>query len=55
MNQPLYEKLLKDIKSQIIAGMYKEGDVLPSENDLAKIHQVTRANQRDISIYDGAG
>ena len=46
MNQPLYQKLFKDIKSQIIAGIYKEGDVLPSENDLAKVHQVTRATVR---------
>jgi DNA-binding GntR family transcriptional regulator len=42
----LYRKLQQNIKSQIIAGIYREGDVLPSENELIQIHGVTRSTVR---------
>ena len=46
MNEPLYRKLIKDIKNQIIAGIYKEGDILPSEHEFMEIHGVTRSTVR---------
>ena len=46
MTVSLYKKLSEDIKSQIIAGIYKEGDVLPSENDLMKISNTARSTVR---------
>jgi DNA-binding GntR family transcriptional regulator len=42
----LYRKLQQNIKSQILAGVYKEGDLLPSENELQKLHVVTRSTVR---------
>lgn len=35
-NQPIYEQIFDQIKSQIIAGTLKEGDMLPSIRALAK-------------------
>jgi DNA-binding GntR family transcriptional regulator len=42
----LYRKLQQDIKSLILAGIYREGDILPSENELQKLHAVTRSTVR---------
>jgi len=42
----LYRKLQQNIKSQIIAGIYKEGDLLPSESELQQLHAVTRSTVR---------
>ena len=42
----LYRKLQQDIKSRILAGIYKEGDLLPSENELQQLHSVTRSTVR---------
>jgi GntR family transcriptional regulator/GntR family frlABCD operon transcriptional regulator len=42
----LYRILQNNLKSQIIAGIYKEGDLLPSENELQKLHKVTRSTVR---------
>lgn len=41
-HKQVYEKLRKHISD----GVYAEGDLLPSENDLCKIHQVTRPTIR---------
>ena len=46
MNIPLYRKLQNDIKSQILSGIYKEGDLLPSEHELMAINSVTRTTVR---------
>jgi len=43
---PLYRKLQQDLKSQIIAGIYAEGDLLPSESELQQSHGVTRSTIR---------
>lgn len=43
---PLYKKLLEDLKTQLDAGMYKVGDLLPSENDLCKSYNTTRPTVR---------
>jgi len=42
----LYRKLQENIKSQIIAGIYQEGDLLPSESEMQQIHSVTRSTVR---------
>jgi DNA-binding GntR family transcriptional regulator len=42
----LYRKLQQDLKSLILAGTYKEGDLLPSEYELQKLHSVTRSTVR---------
>jgi GntR family transcriptional regulator/GntR family frlABCD operon transcriptional regulator len=38
--------LQQNIKSNILAGTYKEGDLLPSEYELQKLHSVTRSTVR---------
>ena len=46
MELALYRKLQNDIKSLILSGIYKEGDLLPSEHELRAIHDVTRTTVR---------
>ena len=46
MNIPLYKKLHLLLREHIITGLYKEGDILPSENELCKVHNVTRPTVR---------
>jgi len=41
-----YRELQQLLKSQIIKGIYKEGDLLPSENELSTAHGMTRATVR---------
>lgn len=41
-----YRELQHLLKSQIIKGVYKEGDLLPSENVLSSEHEMTRATVR---------
>lgn len=43
---PLYQVLINDLKSQIDAGRYKKGDLLPSENELCKHYGTTRPTVR---------
>ncbi len=42
----LYRKLQQDIKSRILAGIYREGDLLPSEYELQQLYSVTRSTVR---------
>ncbi|RVU02053.1 GntR family transcriptional regulator [Mucilaginibacter limnophilus] len=44
--QPLYKKLIADLKQLIDKGTYKKGDLLPSENDLCKTYNTTRPTVR---------
>jgi GntR family transcriptional regulator/GntR family frlABCD operon transcriptional regulator len=46
MNPLLYKKVQSDIKCQIFAGIYNDGDLLPSEHELCRVHEVTRATVR---------
>ncbi len=46
MDDPLYRRLQGDIKSQILSGIYREGDLLPSEHELMSVHNVTRSTVR---------
>jgi DNA-binding GntR family transcriptional regulator len=42
----LYRKLQENIKAQIIAGIYREGDLLPSESEMQQLYSVTRSTVR---------
>ena len=44
--EPLYRKLQNNLKTQIIAGVYREGDLLPSESELQQQYGVTRSTVR---------
>lgn len=41
--EPLYRQIQQNIKSQILAGIYKEGDLLPSETEFQQQYSVTRS------------
>lgn len=43
---PLYMQLMKEIKEQIQNGKFKEGDQIPTENELSDIYQVSRITVR---------
>jgi GntR family transcriptional regulator/GntR family frlABCD operon transcriptional regulator len=43
---PQYRKLYETLRKQIINGVFKEGDLLPSENDLCAQHGLTRPTVR---------
>ena len=43
---PQYKILYELLRKQIVDGVFKEGDILPSENDLCKVHGLTRPTVR---------
>jgi DNA-binding GntR family transcriptional regulator len=43
---PIYQQLLNDLKKSIDEGKYKNGDLLPSENDLCRTYSTTRPTVR---------
>jgi DNA-binding GntR family transcriptional regulator len=43
---PHYRKLYETLRLQIVNGVYTEGDILPSENELCAIHNLTRPTVR---------
>jgi DNA-binding GntR family transcriptional regulator len=43
---PQYRRLYELLRKQIIDGVFKEGDLLPSENDLCAQHSITRPTIR---------
>ncbi|MFC0878090.1 GntR family transcriptional regulator [Saccharicrinis sp. FJH2] len=45
-NLPQYRRLYEILRRNIISGMYPEGSLLPSENDLCRIHNITRPTVR---------
>lgn len=45
-NTPIYKTLRADLKRQIDEGIYKKGDLLPSENELCKSYNTTRPTVR---------
>lgn len=45
-NIPQHRRLYELVRKHIEEGVYKEGDLLPSENDFCKIHGVTRPTVR---------
>ncbi|GAB3176527.1 GntR family transcriptional regulator [Telluribacter humicola] len=46
MQNSHYQKLYINLKSQIQSGQYKEGDLLPSENELGCQHKIARMTVR---------
>ncbi len=43
---PHYRKVYETLRKHIEGGTYSEGDILPSENELCSVHQVTRPTVR---------
>lgn len=43
---PQYRKLYEVLRKHILDGIYKEGDLLPSENELCKLYGMTRPTVR---------
>ena len=46
MQIPQYRQLYESLRHQIISGIYQQDDLLPSENQLADLHQITRMTVR---------
>lgn len=56
MEQPLYKKIMNEIKKQIDANEIKIGDKLPTELELAKNYQVSRITaKRVLTELEGEG
>ena len=45
-NIPHYRMLYEILRKHIVDGVYKEGDLLPSENELCKVYNITRPTVR---------
>lgn len=43
---PLYEQVLKELKGKIVSGVYRKGDLLPSEKELIEEFGVSRITVR---------
>jgi GntR family transcriptional regulator/GntR family frlABCD operon transcriptional regulator len=55
-NIPRYKLLYEDLRKQIVDGTYNEGDLLPSENELSALYNVTRPTVRQalaLLVSDG--
>jgi len=53
---PIYIQISEDLRTRILSGEYKNGDQLPSENDLAEQFGVTRTTiQRSLAILVNDG
>ena len=53
---PQYKKLYEILRKHILSGVYEEGNMLPSENELCAVHLVTRPTVRhalDSLVKDG--
>lgn len=53
---PQYRRLYEVLRKQIISGIYKAGDLLPSENDLCAQYGITRPTVRhalDSLLHEG--
>ena len=53
---PQYKRLYEILRKHITDGVYHEGDLLPSENELCRIHNMTRPTVRqalDSLVRDG--
>ena len=55
-NIPQYRKLYEILRKHIVNGVYAEGDLLPSENELCVAHEMTRPTVRhalETLVKDG--
>ncbi|SFE53468.1 GntR family transcriptional regulator [Thermophagus xiamenensis] len=53
---PHYRRLYEQLRKGIVDGIYKEGDLLPSENELCALHNLTRPTVRkalDLLAHEG--
>lgn len=53
---PQYKKLYETLRRHILSGVYEEGSLLPSENELCAVHNLTRPTVRhalDALVQDG--
>lgn len=53
---PQYRKLYELLRKHIVTGIYEEGSLLPSENELCAVHNMTRPTVRhalDSLVKDG--
>lgn len=53
---PQYRKLYELLRKHILSGVYEEGSLLPSENELCAVHEMTRPTVRhalDTLVKDG--
>jgi DNA-binding GntR family transcriptional regulator len=53
---PLYRKLYEILRQRIEEGVYRSGDLLPSENELCTLHRMTRPTVRkalDKLMHEG--
>jgi len=48
---PRYRKLYNILRRHIMEGIYKEGDLLPSENELCRLYGMTRPTVRQSLSY----
>ena len=48
---PRYRRVYEDLRKQIVDGVYHEGDLLPSENDLCATYAVTRPTVRQALSF----
>lgn len=46
VQEPLYEQVLKELKGKIVSGVYRKGDLLPSEKELIEEFGVSRITVR---------
>jgi len=44
---PQYKRVYELLRKHILEGVYKEGDILPSENELCRLHGITRTTVRN--------
>jgi GntR family transcriptional regulator/GntR family frlABCD operon transcriptional regulator len=53
---PQYKKLYETLRRHILSGVYEEGSLLPSENELCTVHNMTRPTVRhalEALVQDG--
>lgn len=53
---PQYKKLYETLRRHILSGVYEEGSLLPSENELCAVHNLTRPTVRhalESLVQDG--
>lgn len=55
-SKPQYKKVYESLRKYIAEGRYKQGDLLPSENELCQAHDTTRPTIRkalDVLVNEG--
>lgn len=55
-SHPQYQQLQRKLKDQILTGIYDEGDLLPSEHELSRMHGLNRVTVRHaLSLLEQEG